>query len=174
VLNFIVSQVFGIIVSLAVVISMQLKDVRNILICQLVCNGVGAISYILLDGFSGCGIYFVAFFESIIMYHYRRKDIKLPKWMACVFLLAFMCCSAITFNKLTDLISAFAALTCALGIMQEKPSKYRIFMLMNGVVWMVYDGCVGAYTMMLSHVITVISSLTGILRLDLKMKGENI
>ena len=173
-MRFIVSQVFGIIVSLAVVVSMQLKDVRKILICQLICNGVGTLSYILLDGFSGCGIYLVAFLESIIMYHYRSKDIKFPKWMTYVFLLAFMCCSAITFNKSADIISAFAALTCALGLMQEKPSKYRIFMLVNGVVWMVYDGCVGAYTMLLSHVITVISSLTGILRLDLKMKGENV
>ncbi|MBQ7039999.1 MAG: YgjV family protein [Clostridia bacterium] len=173
-MNFIFSQLLGIIVSLSVVISMQLKDIKKILICQLICNGMGALSYVLLDGFSGCGIYIVALLQSIVMYLYRRQKLDLPKWVILVFVIAFLCCSIITFNKSSDIISAIAALTCALGIAQEKPSKYRMFMLFNGIIWMIYDVLVGAYTMMLSHVITVISSLAGILRLDLKRKEESL
>ena len=46
------SQVCGLIVSVAAITSMQLKNIRWILVCQLICNGVGALSYILLDGLS--------------------------------------------------------------------------------------------------------------------------
>ena len=55
-----------------------------------------------------------------------------------------------------------------LSIAQKKPSGYRIFMLLNGIIWMVYDVSVSAYTMILSHVVTTLSALIGIIRLDIK------
>lgn len=69
-----------------------------------------------------------------------------------------------------DLIAAAAALTCAFSLIQEKPSFYRIFMLANGVIWMVYDVNVGAYAMIVSHLATALSAGVGIVRLDLKNK----
>ena len=65
-------------------------------------------------------------------------------------------------------ISALAALTCALGLIQEKPAAYRAIMLANGLIWSVYDLNVGAYTMILSQAATEISALIGIIRIDLK------
>ena len=61
-----------------------------------------------------------------------------------------------------------AAVTCALALSQEKPSVYRIFMLANGLIWVVYDVSVGAYTMIISHAVTAASALIGIIRLDIK------
>ena len=65
-MDFIFSQICGLIVSVAAIVSMQLKNVKWILVCQLICNGIGALSYILLDGLSGCGIYLVALLQSIV------------------------------------------------------------------------------------------------------------
>ena len=164
------SQICGIIVSIAAITSMQLKNIKLIMVCQLVCNGVGALSYILLGGFSGCGIYLVAVAQSIVYYLFRVKEKKAPLWIALIFICGYMGCCVVTYNSPTDLISATAALTCALSLIQEKPSRYRIFMLLNGLIWMIYDINVAAYTMIISHVATTLSATVGIIRLDLKKK----
>ncbi len=167
---FVFSQICGLIVSAAAIISMQLKNIRWILVCQLICNGVGALSYILLGGLSGCGIYLVALLQAVIYYLFRAKNKKAPMVLSIAFLCAFLLCSLATYKSPVDLISALAALSCALSLMQEKPSLYRVFMLFNGAIWMIYDVSVGAYTMVISHIATTLSAAVGIIRLDLKKR----
>ncbi len=171
-MEFWISQVCGLIVSVAAITSMQLKNIKAILICQLICNGVGALSYILLDGLSGCGIYLVALGQSIVYFLFRIKNKKSPLWIAVIFIALFLVCSLATYQSLRDLISALAAMTCALSLIQEKASGYRFFMLLNGIIWMVYDINVSAYTMIISHIVTALSAGIGIIRLDIKRKAD--
>jgi hypothetical protein len=82
--NFI-SQILGIIVCLAAIVSMQFKNVKYVLICQLICNGLGALCYILDGGFSGCGIYIVATLQVLVYYILRRKQIEPHKTLSVCF-----------------------------------------------------------------------------------------
>ena len=167
-MEFIFSQICGAIVSVSAIVSMQLKSIKWALACVLICNGVGAVSYILLGGFSGCGIYLVALLQSIVYFIFRSKNKKAPLTVAIAFIIAYLVCSLSTYRTPIDLISACAALTCALALVQDKPSIYRIFMLANGIIWSVYDINVCAYTMIISHMATAISAGVGIVRIDLK------
>ena len=169
-MDFVISQICGIIASVAAIVSMQLKSIKGVLTCQLVCNGVGAFSYILLGGLSGCGIYLVALSQSIVYFFFRLKNKKAPIILAIVFILLYIICCVSTYKTPTDLISATAAMTCAFALVCEKPSIYRIFMVANGSIWFIYDINVGAYTMIISHVATAISAGVGIIRIDLKDK----
>lgn len=165
---FIISQVLGIVVSASAIASMQLKNVKLILVFQLICNTLGAAGYILVGGLSGCGIYLVALVQSVLYFVLRAKNVNTPSWLAVVFVIGFLLCSVFTFKDWRDVFSAIAAVTCALAISQEKPSLYRVFMLLNGIIWMTYDFSVGAYTMIISHAATAVSALVGMLRLDRK------
>lgn len=165
------SQICGLIVSVAAIVSMQLSNITYILFCQLICNGIGALSYIAVGGLSGCGIYLVALTQAVIYYIIRKKCSKEPQWVAFCFICVYIVCAMSTYTGLTDLISTMASLTCALSLVQKKPSGYRLFMLLNGIIWMIYDFSVGAYTMMISHVATALSAGVGIIRLDLKRKN---
>ena len=167
-MGFWISQISGIIVSIAAIISMQLSKMSLILFCQFICNGVGALSYIAVGGFSGCGIYFVALAQVVVYYFLRKKYEKVPLWIAVCFIFLYISCSLLTYETPEDLISALAALTCALSLVQEKPRNYRVFMLLNGIIWMIYDISVGAYTMIISHVVTTLFAGIGMIRLDLK------
>lgn len=169
-MDFLFSQICGGIVSVAAIFSMQLKSIASILFCQLICNGVGALSYILLGGFSGCGIYLVALAQTVVYYWFRKQGKKAPLAMALIFIGLYLLCSVTTYQGPNDLFSAAAALTCAFSLIQEKPSIYRLFMLLNGLIWTVYDLNVGAYTMIVSHLATALSVGVGILRLDIKKK----
>ena len=167
-MEFVVSQILGIIVSIAAILSMQLKNIKSILVCQLVCNGFGALSYILVGGLSGCGIYCVAILQTIICFGFNVKNKKIPGLLVALFACAFLVCSLTTYKALQDIISAVAALTCAFALAQSKARGYRIFMLLNGLIWMLYDVSVGAYTMIISHVVTFASAIIGMIRLDFK------
>ena len=169
-MEFIFSQICGFIVSVAAIASMQFKSIKWTLACLVLCNGLGALSYILLDGFSGCAIYLVAFVQAMVYFFFRSKHKKAPIIIAIIFVLAYIICSVTTYKSSIDLIAGLAALTCALSLIQEKPSIYRMLMLANGILWVVYDVNMCAYTMIISHVATALSAAVGIIRLDLKKK----
>lgn len=168
-MEFIISQLCGIAVSVAAILSMQLKNIKHILICQLLCNFLGAISYIMLGGFSGCGIYIAACVQTVLYYVFNLKNIKPHALFTVFFMAVFLMCSIATYQGFEDVISAVAALTCAMALSRTKPSGYRFFMLLNGLLWLIYDLCMGAYGMMFSHIVTMCSAAVGIIRLDLKL-----
>lgn len=165
------SQICGIIVSVAAIVSMQLSKMPSILACLIICNGVGALSYVAVGGLSGCSIYIVALVQVVAYYILRKKLTHIPLWIGGCFVAAYIICSITTYVSPVDLISAAASLTCAFALIQEKPSYYRIFMLLNGLIWVIYDVSVGAYTMIISHIVTAASAGVGIIRLDLKKKA---
>ena len=171
-MNNILSQVFGILVFVFVFASMQTKNIKSVLLCQIIINGLGMLSYVLIGGFSGCGIYLVATAQSVIYYVIRRTGREEPRWLKPVILAAYLLCSVVAFKEALDVVPMAAAVLCALGISQQKPSKYRILILLNGAVWMIYDIFIGAYGMLASHAVTVVSALSGIIRFDIMKKEE--
>jgi len=168
-MEFLFSQICGLIVSVAIIASMQFKDIRYALVCLLICNSVGAMSYILLGGLSGCGIYVVALIQTIVYFFFRWKKKNAPSWLVAVFLLLYILCSWSTYKSPVDLLPTAAAICCALALAQEKASRYRNITLINGLIWVVYDVNIGAYTMILAHLATAISAAVGIYRMDIKL-----
>ena len=169
---YVVSQIIGGIVSLLIFASMQTKKITRVMLCLVGCNALGTLSYVLLGGFSGCGIYLVATVQSVIFYFIRKYEKKEPMWLNVVIFIAYIVCTVITFESLIDLVPMLAAIFCALGILQKKPTNYRLSMLLNGTTWIFYDIFVAAYTMLASHAITVGSAIVGIVRLDILKKSE--
>ena len=176
-MEYIISQVLGVIVCLFIIVSMLVKDIRIVMFCQIGCNGVGTISYVLLGGFAGCGIYLIATFQSILFFFIRKNGKQEPRWLQPLLIVAYVVCSAFTFKVALDLVPMVAAIFCAIGISQKKPTNYRIIMLMNSLIWCFYDIFVQAYTMLASHLITVGSALIGLIFFDIiryfKTKKEN-
>lgn len=165
---YILSQIIGAIVAVAAILSLQLKNVKAILICQLICNGLGGVSYILLGGLAGFMLHVVATVQTILFFIIRSKNLKEPKYLSWIFVAAFLACSLATFQSAVDIFSLIAAVACSLALCCKKPSHYRICMLINCGCWLLYDASVAAYTMILTHGAVVISSIVGIIRLDLK------
>ena len=171
-MEYIISQILGGIVFVFVFLSMQTKNITLVMICQIGCNALGMASYVLLDGFSGAAIYMVATLQSVIYFYIRRYDKKEPGWLRIAIISAFIICSAVAIREALDIVPMVAAVLCALGISQKKPTNYRIIMLLNGVTWSVYDVFIGASTMLASHIFTFGAALIGIIRLDIMKREE--
>ncbi len=166
----IISQVSGVLICFFAVASMQTKNIKYTMLFQLLCNGLGMISYLLLDGFSGFGIYLVATLQSLAFFLLTAFNKKEPVWVYPIIFAAYIGCSLLTFKEALDIVPMIAALLCALALIQKKPSSYRIVILLNGSVWIIYDICIGSYGMLASHIITVASALFGIIRIDILKK----
>ena len=162
------SQILGLIIFVSVIASMQFKNIVAVLVCQLICNGLGALNFILMGSYSGCGIYIVAFLQTLVFFWIRSRNKKAPWGVSVLFVFLFLMCSVVTYKIPADIISGIAALTCALSLVQKNSAYYRLFMFANGIIWIVYDLSIGAYSMIPSHAATFISAGIGILRLDLK------
>ena len=172
-MEFLISQLFGIAASVCALTSMQVKSIKKVLGWNLSCNVMSGLSYILVGGFSGSGICFAAIAQVLIYFVYRLKNVKPPKFLMWIFACIYILCSVTSYKGATDIISMLAGLTCAFGVAQEKSSNYRIFMVLNGVLWSAYDVSVGAYTMIISHGVTALSAIIGIIRLDLKNRKSH-
>lgn len=172
-MEFLISQICGIAASMAAIISMQIKSIKGVLAWNLTCNLMSGLSYVLVGGFSGCIICLAAISQAVVYSVYRLKNKKSPMFLMWIFAVLYVLCSLPTFKGAVDIISIVAGLTAAFGLAQEKSSNYRVFMVLNGVLWSIYDVSVGAYTMILSHAVTAISATIGIIRLDLKKQNRS-
>jgi len=173
-LEYTLSQIFGGIVFVFVFFSMQLKNMNHVLLCQIGCNGFGLLSYVMIGGFSACGIYLLATVQSALFLFIRKYEKKEPKWLQPVITLGYIGLSAASFRGWVDIFPVLAGILCAVGIGQKKPAIYRIIMLLNGAVWTFYDLLIGAYTMLATHIFVIVSALIGIIRLDILKKSEEV
>ena len=169
---YILSQILGLVVFIFVFASMQTQNMKRVLLCQIGCNGLGMISYVLLGGFSGCGIYLIATIQSVLFYFIRKREKEIPRWLYVIIIGLYIGCSVVSFKDLLDLVPMVAAILCAVSLFQKKSTNYRIIMLLNGTTWSIYDVVIGAYTMLASHILTVVFALWGIIRLDIIHKQK--
>ncbi len=168
----IISQVLGVAVIACVVLSMQAKNVKTVLILQMLCNGLSALSYLLVDGDSASIVTLFAVVQTVVYYIIRAKGKTAPNILAFVFMLIFVGCSLPAYKSYLDLFSMFGAVCCSLSLAQAKPSVFRILSLLNGLAWVIYDIGIGAYTMTITHGIVIVSAIIGIVRLDLKRNNK--
>ena len=78
----IISQVLGVAVIACVVLSMQAKNVKTVLILQMLCNGLSALSYLLVDGASASIVTLVAVVQTVVYYIIRAKGKTAPNILA--------------------------------------------------------------------------------------------
>lgn len=166
----IISQILGALSCVFAISSMQLKNIKIIMLCQLLCNLLGMFSYVLSDGFSGFGIYLVATLQSFGFFLLRSFNKEEPRWIYPIIFAAYILCSLLTFKTAWDIAPMIAALLCALALIQKKPVHYRVVILLNCLVWMVYDLHIQNFAMLITHLITAASGLIGIIRNDIVKK----
>jgi hypothetical protein len=170
---FYVAQGISVLTALTAMVMMQFRSMKKILAGQIVANLLTASTYFLLGGFSGAGICFVAIVQSVVMFLYDRKGKKPPLWVLGIFIALYLTCSAMYFSSFMDIVSALAAVCFAVSIAQQKASASRAWYVMNPLLWMIYDLYTRAYANFLMHLVIFISTVTAMIRLDLRKKTDH-
>lgn len=165
---FIMAQAFGIIACILSVISMLSKSITGALIFQMLANVTIAINFGFTNGFSGAIVCIIGSVQTLTMFIIRSKGKEPERWLLVLFLAAYIIASVVTFSYWFDILSAVAAITFAVAVMQKKPANYRIIMLINSCLWLVFDFCAESYGAIITHTVILISIIAGMIKNDIK------
>lgn len=173
-MNFIIAQWLGIITTIVALLSVQFKNVEFILIGQIISNILVALSYLLLGGLSGAWICILAAVQTVIIYFLDKLDIKNKSRKKVVLLILFVVGYVVgtmmVYKDWRDVVAGICAILFVLAIMQTDSGKLRIIMMLNALLWIIYDYKTEAYTSILTHGLELLSILTAMIRLDRKAK----
>lgn len=174
-MNFIIAQWVGIITTVVALLSVQFKRVELILIGQIISNVLVALSYWLLGGMSGAWICILAAVQTVIIFFLDKADIKNKSrkkmFLLILFVMAYVVGTMIVYKDWRDIVAGVCAILFVLAIVQSESGKLRIIMMVNALLWIIYDYKTKAYTNILTHGLELLSILIAMIRLDRKSKN---
>ncbi len=167
---FLIAQIVGILTTIVAVATFQFKDVRHILLGNVISNLMVALQYGLLGGFSGAWICVVAAVQTIVMYFLDKRENgqKLRKLLLVLFCAMYIVGTIIVYKGWGDILSCVCALIYVLAILQTDSKGFRRCIFVNASLWIVYDIYTMAYSGILTHGLELVSIVTAMLRLDRK------
>ena len=176
-MEFYIAQGISVLTALTAIVGMQMKNMKAILLSQILANLFTASTYFLLGGFSGAGICLVAIVQAVTMFFYNQKNKKPHLAVTVLFILAYVACSVVYYERFIDVFSAMAAVCYAMSITQSSPTASRLWYVMNPLFWVVYDLYTRAYGNLIMHASIFLSTFLALIRVDgifKKNKQENI
>ncbi len=174
-MNFIIGQFFSL-VSLGVsIVIVQFKNVKYVLLGEILCNFTIALSYVFLGGLSGAWICIVGGVQALIIYLANKHDLAKGKRniLTVLFAAAYVIGTVVVYRGWSDILSCACALLYIMAIIQTDSAKYRRFMAANSCLWIIYDFAVLAYVNIITHGMLLVSLIVAMIRLDRKTKGNN-
>lgn len=170
---FIVAQIIGILLIILNVISMQLKNKKNIVFVLLIINLLAAINLMMLGSYTGSIICFFAAVQVIINSFFERKNKEISKVILGFYVIISITCGVITYKTMFDILPIISSILFTITIIQKKEKNIRRIHLINMSLWVVYDFISAAYTNVISDSITLVSDLVGIYRFDIRKNDNN-
>lgn len=171
-MEFFIAQIIGIVTAVVAIGCVQFKDERVILLGNFVSNILTAATCLLLGGLAGAWICMAASVQTLIVYFINKKELETARkgrrMVVVVFGIIYIAGTIITFQSWPDLAVLGCALLYTSTIVQENSAKMRTVVTGNLVLWLIYDFVIGAYTNMITHGMTLVSTLTAKIRLDRK------
>ena len=165
-MNFYIAQGISLLTALTAIIGMQMKNMKAILITQILANLFTASTYFLLDGFSGAGICAIAIVQAVVMFFYNKKEKSPSPLVIFSFILLYIGCSIVYYAHFIDIFSALAAVCYAMSIAQTTPTSSRLWYLFNPLFWVIYDIYTKAYGNLIMHASIFFSTLSALIHVD--------
>lgn len=126
-------------------------------------------SYLFMPaGINGAVSSYTGAVQTIINFFFNSRNKKLPIWLIAVYVLMFLCLNLAVINSHVGILALFASL-CFVGSISAKNGRgYRIWQVVNGVLWVCYDFLSHSYGPLITHCVLLGFTLFGILVNDFK------
>ncbi len=144
------------------------KNMKLILLLVFLTNVLLGTSYILTGAFNGVATCCIGAVQTIINYLFERKNKSIPVWLIVLYAVAFIVANLLVFTRITDGIALLAALMFVMSISQKSGKQYRLWTLVNTVLWIVYDFITLSFGPLSTHIIQLTMLLFGIIMHDRK------
>ena len=163
-MKYYIAQIFGIIVTVGVIITLQLKNKKQMLAVSVAINLLSALNILLLNGMgSGVIVNSVAVFQLLLALWHEKRQTEVALAEKIVFLVLYVAGGALGCEKPLDALSIVAAVLYMLAMFQKKEQHIRLFLLGNLATWTVYHTVLGS-TAVFAQIAGIISSLIALYR----------
>ena len=172
-MSYYIAQILGILVTIGVIVNLQLKKKKQMLILSIIINLMSAANILLLDGFnSGVTVCLVAVIQLFVSLWHERKNTDVSLAEKIIFLVLYVMGGVLGYNNPLDLLSIFAAVFYMLAFFQKKEQNIRLFLLGNMSCWTAYHIIIGSSGVW-AQVAGIVSSLIGLFRYRKNKKQIN-
>lgn len=163
-MSYYIAQFLGILVTVGVIITLQIKNKVPMQIVSIAVNALSAANILLLDGFnSGVIVCCVAVFQLIVSIWHETKNTEVSLAEKIIFLILYVAGGLLGVKAPIDLLSVFAALFYMLAVFRKKEQHIRLMLLANLSTWTVYYAIIGS-TAIFAQIAGIISSLIALYR----------
>ena len=160
----VLAQVLALFAILFWVISILLKNKKNILLMQVIANGIYGIEYLLLGAFSAASMNFLSFLRLLVYYFYTSLNIKMPKWILFVFIALVLLFGIITYDGLISLLPIIITVLYTYAFWQNNLNVARIIYIVAAIIWIYYNYEVGAYVGIIGNILEIITGLISLIK----------
>ena len=160
----ILAQILALFAILFWVISILLKNKKNILLMQVIANGIYGIEYLLLGAFSAASMNFLSFLRLLVYYSYTSLNIKMPKWILFVFIALVLLFGIITYDGLISLLPIIITVLYTYAFWQNNLNVARIIYIVAAIIWIYYNYEVGAYVGIIGNALEITTELISLIK----------
>lgn len=166
--NFFIAQIFGTFGIIFSVLSMQMKDKKNIMIMFIGLNISCALNFFFLGSITGCFINTFGAIETFINYKFDSKNKSIPIYIISIYVIVNLILGFISYKNIIDLLPIINSLIFVTSVCAQKESIIRKIMFVNQSIWLIFDILTKSYTLTICSVLTLISIIISIIRYDIK------
>ena len=150
------------------------RKMKLILFFVFCSNVLFATSYLLAgSGINGAASCYLGGLQAIINYFFDSKGKPLPKWLVALYALGFVAVNLVFggFNGLT-VLAIVASLSFVMCIGQKSGAKYCFWVIVNSILWCIYDLISKSYGAFVSHIVLLGFTVVGMIIHDRKKGNE--
>lgn len=167
----IVGQIVGIILTLLCVVSPQFKKKWQMAVVAILSNVLSGLNFLLLGQISACGVSVVAILQAAFAIRHTRKRTspKMPEIAIFGFfyvfggILPYLVSGTLSEFGPIDVLPIIGALMYLGYLSQKKEQRMRLFLLMNILVYLVYNAIILS-TQFFAQLVALISVVIALIR----------
>ena len=165
--SYIISQVFVIITYLFLALSYYAKDIKVVLYLSFLSLVANALTYVLLNAYSGFAMCIFACVRNIMFMIDEKKNEKSEKITKRDIVILIVLYSiigilaAMTFEGFLSLLSVFATMLYTYSVWQKKTIIYKLLGTPIGILWIFYNLYVKSIFGVILETILLVCSLIG-------------
>lgn len=162
------AQFIGAAALLTIVLSVQCKKKKNIMLVQIIANILYSFQYVLLNAYSAAYLNIVTILRSYTCYQYDKKKKKIPIFWTVFYSLMCIVLGYLCYDGPLVIIPVAITIAYTIGASFKNPNVFRWTFLLCAFIWMYYNFIVGAYVCVFGNVCEVVSTSIAIKRYKTK------
>lgn len=157
----------GILGILAAICAFQCKSHRNLMIFRTANELLFAVQYVMLGAYTGAAMNAIGCVRNMTFARMVEKG-KSTLVMRYVFSGVILIFIAFTWDFPKSLLSGIAKVVSTFAYGSSRTSLVRLLTLATSASWLIYNAAVGSYAGVVCEILTLLSIITGIIRLDIR------